>query len=320
MERLRAPADEAHWQVPCEASGRSIIRYLIDSEFRDRSTQKPSTPFLPFASALRRELSERNIRWALDHGCAHEVSLGSVPAVLYREDAAGCHGNFLEVTYRKIQQNPAWASRLGKAHTSARHALLSRDRSRRELDSSNSSDALLMNVFCHPSTLETPCVRRLLGVDADVKAVFGYRPGTPLVNGTRDRTEADLRLGKLLIEAKLTEHDFQRAPVKLIERYSDVNKVFDFDYLEISHGRVQSYQLIRGVLAAHATPGQRYCVLCDNRRPDLIDAWHRVMMAVKPYDLRCCLQLLTWQELAATLPASLQVFLEGKYGFRMSID
>ena len=46
---------------------------------------------------------------------------------------------------------------------------------------------------------------------------------------------------------------------------------------------------------------------------NLIDAWYRVM-AVKPYDLRSRLQLLTWQELTAALPASLRAFLEEKFG------
>ena len=38
------------------------------------------------------------------------------------------------------------------------------------------------------------------------------------------------------------------------------------------------------------------------------------MMAVKPYDLRCRLQLLTWQELAAALPLAVRCFLKEKYG------
>ena len=289
------------------------MRYLIDAEYRERSTPRPS-PILPFASALRRELSERNVRWALDHDCAHEVSLGAVPAVLYREDEQGRHGNFLDVTYRRIQQNPAWKRRLQKVHTTAKRALLSRDSDRRELDSSNSSDALLMNVFCHPDTLETPCVCRLLGIDAHSEAVFGYRPGVPLASERRDCTEVDLRLGNLLVEAKLTEYDFQTAPLRLIERYRDISNVFDVDRLDVGDRLVQSYQLIRGVLAAHSAPGQRFCVICDARRPDLIDAWHRVMMAVKLYELRCRLQLLTWQELTAALPVSSRAFLEEKFG------
>ena len=290
------------------------MRYLIDPEFRKVRAAQPARSFQPFASQLRHELSVRNLAWARQHGGAHEVSLGSPPTVLYREDEAGNHGNFLDATYRRIKETPAWARRLDKVHTSAKRALLSRDPDRRELDSSNSSDALLMNIFCHPETLAGSQVRLLLGIDQEAGTVFGYKPGVPLRSGRRDCTEIDLKLGDLLIEAKLTEYDFQSAPRKLIDRYRDLQDVFHLDALDISDGPVVSYQLIRGVLAAYASPGQRFCVLCDARRPDLIAAWHRVMRAVWVYDLRCRLLLLTWQELTAALPSSLQPFLEDKYG------
>jgi hypothetical protein len=55
-------------------------------------------------------------------------------------------------------------------------------------------------------------------------------------------------------------------------------------------------------------------LFCDGRRPDLVADWHRIIATVKPYDLRCRLQLLTWQELAATLPDELQKCLELKFG------
>ena len=78
-------------------------------------------------------------------------------------------------------------------------------------------------------------------------------------------------------------------------------------------GRFASYQLIRGTLAAHAT-GAAFCVLLDARRADLIEAWYRVQQAVRSAELRCRLQLLTWQELRCFLPCSLQKFLAAKYG------
>jgi hypothetical protein len=71
--------------------------------------------------------------------------------------------------------------------------------------------------------------------------------------------------------------------------------------------------LIRGVLAAHATGGS-FCVLCDARRPDLIENWYLVMRAVRSCVLRCRLQSLTWQELTAALPKSLRKFPASKYG------
>ena len=74
-----------------------------------------------------------------------------------------------------------------------------------------------------------------------------------------------------------------------------------------------SYQLIRGVLAAHAAECS-FCVLHDERRPDLREEWFQVMAAVRSAELRVRLKVLTWQELAALLPPALQEFLDLKYG------
>jgi hypothetical protein len=77
--------------------------------------------------------------------------------------------------------------------------------------------------------------------------------------------------------------------------------------------RYQGYQLIRNVLAAHATRN-RFCVICDERRPDLIEAWFGVMRAVRRAEMRARLNVLTWQELAAVVPDELRKFLAAKYG------
>jgi hypothetical protein len=153
----------------------------------------------------------------------------------------------------------------------------------------------------------------MLGVPSGLVPQFGFRPEIPLRSGRTDRTEIDMKLGDLMVEAKLTETDFQTAPARMIARYRDLEEVFDPRELMMSGDVVRAYQLIRGALAAHATGGS-FCVLCDERRPDLIENWYAVMRAVRSCVLRCRLQLLTWQELTAVLPRSLQKFLAVKYG------
>ena len=153
----------------------------------------------------------------------------------------------------------------------------------------------------------------MLGVPSGLVPQFGFKPEIPLRSGKTDRTEIDMKLGDLMVEAKLTETDFQTAPARMIERYRDLDEVFDRQELMMSGDAVPGYQLIRGVLAAHATGGS-FCILCDARRPDLIENWYAVMRAVRSCVLRCRLQLLTWQELTAVLPKSLQKFLAAKYG------
>ena len=67
------------------------------------------------------------------------------------------------------------------------------------------------------------------------------------------------------------------------------------------------------MLAAYAADCS-FCVLHDQRRPDLSEEWFLVMSAVKSAAMRTRLKVLTWQELAAFLPDELQEFLDLKYG------
>jgi hypothetical protein len=141
----------------------------------------------------------------------------------------------------------------------------------------------------------------------------------PLLDGKLDRTEVDMLLAApvddnaLLVEAKLTEFDFQSAPIAVAAVYRDFDEVFQRRELARVRGRYLNYQLIRNVLAAHAMNAS-FCVLADARRPDLVEAWYATMRAVRPVDLRLRCKVLTWQELAAATPPRLQAFLDEKYG------
>jgi len=116
-----------------------------------------------------------------------------------------------EATIR-IRANLTWQRRLTKVHTQGRRSLPVTERGRwRELDTCTSSDALLMNVFCYPGMSRDGKVAALLGAEPHASVCFGYKARVPLVNGRFDRTDVDLRLGNLLVEAKLTEGDFQSA-------------------------------------------------------------------------------------------------------------
>jgi restriction endonuclease-like protein len=248
---------------------------------------------------------------------SHELTYGEVPSVIYAEDATGRHGNFLPAVYRRICASVDWRKRLQKVYTASRHVPRSQERQRRELDCANSSDALLMNVFCYPGVMNRATVCSMLGVAKGARPEFGFRPMTPLHNGKVDRTEVDMRLGELLIEAKLTEGDFQTARLDLVLRYRDFEEVFDPELLPVRNGSVRSYQLIRGVLAAFAC-SYSFCVLCDARRPELIEDWYRIARAVQSAELRSRLRVLTWQELSPCLVPIQQRFLREKYGIERS--
>ena len=285
-----------------------------------------------FAAALRAEICERARRFAESRQLPCVQSYGSQPVVVftpYRQGGGVCepcpdgdlHGNFLDVTYRAIGGNDNWRRRLEKVHTQGRSSLPRSDRGKwRELDSCTSSDALLMNVFSHPSLWREGKVGGILGVAAKARPRFGVPARVPFADGKFDRTEIDMVLASpddespaLLVEAKLTESDFQRAPIAVVAAYRDFDDVFQRSELERVGGCYLNYQLIRNVLAARET-GASFCVLCDARRPDLIEAWYSTMRAVRPVELRLRCKVLTWQELATVVPRRLQSFLEEKYG------
>jgi hypothetical protein len=267
---------------------------------------------VPSGISLRSELSLRGLRFASVHGFLHEHTDGQTPGIIFGRDEGG-HGNFLPSVYQRICGNPEWTKRLDKIHTAWKRSRVRANWQWKELDCANSSDALLMNVFCHPDVMTSVPVRAMLGVNSNEAPEFGFKPRTPLQKGRRDNTEIDMRVDKLLVEAKLTESDFQSAKFYLISRYRDLETVFDLSELPMRNEKQSGYQLIRGALAAYATECS-FCVFCDARRPDLVEAWYRVMRAVRLFELRCRLKLLTWQELAAVLPEDLQCFLADKYG------
>ena len=267
----------------------------------------------PGGLSLRAELSLRGVRFAAKHGLAYERTDGEVPSIIFARGEQVGHGNFHPRSYEAICARPEWKRRLGKVHTAHKRVRARADWQWMELDCANSSDALLMNVFCYPGVMECAAVRATLGVAAGAMPEFGWKPRTPLDGRKRDNTEVDMRVGDLLVEAKLTESDFQTAKRALVERYRDLAEVFDADELPMRDGRVLGYQLIRGTLAAY-TSGCSFCVLCDARRPELIEPWYAVMRAVRSFELRCRLKLLTWQELAGVVPEELREFLAEKYG------
>ena len=346
------------------------------------------------ASLLRRDLSARAHHLARTHHLLHDIHPGPSPIVIFGRDEQGRHGNFHPASDTSICANPVWLRRLTKPHTASRRSRARKDWQWMELDSANSSDALLMNIFCHPAVFNghtlAPSVANLLNVDTTARPCFGINPGVPLKTirkqrTTRkaqtnlnqdveskigknpgapdldfeiwvlevpptspspipdqtltDRTEIDLQLDNLFLEAKLTESNFQTAPPRLIERYRDLETIFDltvsrkslsphpttredFSQLEEPHRPtrthqttrvIQGYQLIRNVLAAYASDAG-FCVLSDARRRDLIEIWYSVLSAVHSYTFATRLKLLTWQELSTALPQDLQQFLDAKYG------
>ena len=122
-----------------------------------------------------------------------------------------------------------------------------------------------------------------------------------------------MKLADLLVEAKLTEADFQSKAARVVESYRDFFEIFDASALPRGEDSYLNYQLIRNVLAAYANQCS-FCVMLDARRPDLLESWYSVMRSVRRHDVRVRCKVLTWQELAASLPPRVQGLLGEKYG------
>lgn len=271
-------------------------------------------PNRSYASLLRDELSARNASYAALHQFPHVTSYGAVPVVVYQPLPCGTkHGNFIPASYRALQRRPQWKRRFEKVHSHASRAFPKTDCVSKELDSSMSSDALLMNIFCYPGMTKRREFSLMLGTEIGDLPEFGFKPRIPLTSGFVERTEIDMKLGPVLFEAKLTESDFQTQKAAIVEGYSDLKEVFDCRKLLSPDRQYVSYQLLRNVLAAHAL-NLSFCVLLDARRPDLVEPWYKVMSCVRSMDLKTRCKILTWQELSAALPGRLQNFLELKYG------
>jgi hypothetical protein len=326
------------------------------------SSALTSGSVVPFAGSLRAELALRNRIYSRSH--SHVESYGGNPVIVYSPEDE-LHGNFYPPAYSAISTHPRWIRRFDKIHAQGRslpRSAVDPARRWRELDSCMSSDALLMNVFCTPEVIASPAIRSMLGIETESEPVFGWKARVPLLRGRTDRTEVDMRWGDLLVEAKLTESDFQIREPTLVESYRDLEEVFDLDLLprvpirtrrrrdavELAEEFTQEwesrsdksdevardfraalevradanqnwiqgyagYQLIRNVLAARAA-GAAFCVIHDQRRPDLREAWFDVMRAVKNAEMRVRCKTLTWQEIVPCLPSGLRIFLNIKYG------
>ena len=202
---------------------------------------------------LRRELAVRAEHFAIASRLTYYKSCGKKdPTILFPgEPSTSRHGNFNDESYAAILASRSWADRLKKPHSQSSALPEDRRKDAKELDSSNSSDALLMNCFCYPEAAER-ILRDCLRMNPRGPVEFGVGGNVPLRNGKPDRTELDMRVGNIVCEAKLTEPNFTSKSAKDVEAYRDLNDVFDPGQLRSVEGKYEDYQLIRNVLAAAA--------------------------------------------------------------------
>jgi len=213
--------------------------------------------------------------------------------------------NFFPDSYKATKANRAWNERLAKSHQQVKDVC--------EMQSSNSSDALLMSIFCHPKiNAWTGVKKKIFGVD-QLHPEFGIKPRVRKSNGKEDSTEIDLAFGDIYAEAKLTETDFTEKEQSVVDEYAGLSDLFHVDSLPKRNGKYLHYQMIRNLLAA-SQHNKRHFLICDGRRGDLVRSYYEIVSCIKCVAGRKRCGVVLWQEIAGNVGGGLKGFLGEKYG------
>jgi len=218
-------------------------------------------------------------------------------------------------SWNKIEKNIKYKERVKKIHpnTQTKVPVIY------EMQSSNSSDALAMNIFCYPDFIKWKGIKTLFEVESFESIEFGFNPKIQkIVEGviTTDATEVDVFInGNIICECKLTETDFTSKEKKSVECYGSFSKVFQVDKLIQNDKSYANYQLIRNILATEQIQG-RFILICDMRRPDLAKSFYQTIRCIKDefIELRTNCEIIYWQDIANYSGKELKEFLNQKYG------
>ena len=230
-------------------------------------------------------------------------SIKAQSAVIYR----GVEFNFNKPAYDFIKspENEKWEKRLKKPHSQLKGI--------KEMQSSNSSDALLMNIFCYPQIKKWKGICDLFKLTEIKDIEFGINPKL-LKNGKLEPTptEIDLVLNdKIICEAKLTESDFTNKSKESVEEYDKFEGGFNKHYLPQTQKEYSNYQLIRNILALEHYSA--FYLICDARRPDLVKSFYETVRCINDVSLRNRCNIIFWQDIAKSVGRDLRSYLKISY-------
>lgn len=216
--------------------------------------------------------------------------------------------SFHQKSWQAIQANPDYSIRTKKIHSNTLTSGIY------EMQSSNSSDALAMNIFCFPDFTKWEGVKKIFRFETFTSIQFGFYPQVAK-KSSGDSTEIDVCLNNsVFCECKLTEEGFTQREKENVELYDNFEKVFHTNRLIQNENYYSNYQLIRNILAAYQHKC-RFVLICDMRRPDLVKSFHQTTMCIKDdyIDLRTNCEIIYWQDIARACGIELKQFLKVKY-------
>ncbi len=250
-----------------------------------------------YSSILKSELCDLAKSYGLKNistSYAHPSAV-SKSAVIFKD----VESNFQQSSWEEIVATAAYFDRTKKAHSHFPSASIL------EMQSSNSSDALAMNIFCHPQIKSWVGVATLLKLSSLANVEFGYKAGV-LKSKLPDATEIDLYLNNsIFVECKLTEEGFTHKDKSEVEKYDEFANVFHIEHLHQDELGYHNYQLIRNILAANQYKG-RFLLFCDMRRPDLAKSFFETVRCIKDVDLRIRCEIVYWQDIARVVGLDLR--------------
>jgi hypothetical protein len=209
--------------------------------------------------------------------------------------------NFYPETFANICDKIDYKKRLDKPHSKVPDF--------KEMQSSNSSDALLINFFTHPEIKEWKSLRDLISINQSDDIEFGWNP--EFDNEINHKTEIDMKIGNAICEAKLTEKNFTSKRLQIVLGYSNVENIIDLKVLT-KNNIVSNYQLIRNLLTAEKH-GLKFNLLIDETRIDLIREFYKVKCAIKTSSLLDNFNFITWQEISNCVGLDLKNYITEKY-------
>jgi len=250
------------------------------------------------ANTLKKELRQSSLAFAKRRCLTVDDSHSS--AIIFSNIADCFHPD----SYENISKHADWKARTQKPHPNVPGV--------KEMQSSNSSDALLMNIFCHPFIGKWAGVKNIIRSDLE-SVSFGYHGAVKLCNGEADTTEIDLSLTDSFCEAKLTESDFTKKQPTVVENYVGLKETFHIEALPRKGNDYDNYQIIRNLIAS-VQHNRKHFLLCDERRPDLVRRYMGTVSCLREVQSRVNCRVIFWQELVAACGASLREWIEEKYG------
>ena len=209
--------------------------------------------------------------------------------------------SFHNKSFENIIKNEKYLQRLNKIHPKVPTIL--------EMQSSNSSDALLMNIFAYPEIRNLKKFQDLLSINPKDDIEFGWNP--ILANEKRYKTEIDVKIGNSIFEAKLTESDFKSKNLNIVLLYEDVETILDLKALTKDE-IVSNYQLVRNLVTAKKY-GYKFHLLIDDSRDDLRFEFDKVKNSIIDKTLANSIELITWQQISTCVSDDLKEFLTEKY-------